>query len=175
MRKNILALFLILTLGTLTLSGCEFSFSTGDDEETPAEETEENTENSDDSEEESEEESEEMSGPMPFSELGMGIMDAKDDYKITFENGEGDCLDQGFPTDLVYGPGNVVKTEDGSYTEDWTSVDFTGTIRFDEVALDSGSAACAATTSSEAGTADITCSVDEEEVCSVTFELFAQK
>lgn len=118
---------------------------------------------------------EEESGPIAFSKVGKNIMDANKEYKFTFENGEGSCMNQNFPTDLVYGPGNVVKTEDGKYTEDMTSADFMGNVRFDEVPLSTGSASCLIKTSTQKDTADLSCSVNDKEVCTATFDLFAHK
>lgn len=115
----------------------------------------------------------EYTGPVPFSKVGKGIMDATDDYDyFSFENGTGTCMAQNFPTDLVYGPGNYVNTLDGTYSEDLTMVDFLGRIRFDSLPLSTGSAACMIETSSSSDTASVSCSVDEVEVCTATFDVF---
>jgi hypothetical protein len=138
--------------------------------------TDETTEQTEESTEDSVTDTEENTGPIPFSEVGINIMDAKEEYsKFTFVNGEGTCLDQGFPLDLIYTSENVIKTEDGSYAEDMTMVDFMGYIRFDELPLSTGSASCTIETSSSSDTADVTCEVDEEEVCTAVFDLFAYK
>ncbi len=120
--------------------------------------------------------SEDDNGPIPFSKVGKNIMDAKDDYDhFTFENGEGTCLDQGFPTDLIYTSKNVIKTKDDSYIENWTMVDFMGVIRFDELPLLTGSASCKIETHTNQDRADLTCTVDNVEVCTASFDVFAYK
>ena len=132
------------------------------------------------SENKAEEIAAEKTGPVPFADINMDVMDAYAEYKISFTKGEGNCMDQGFPTNLVYGPKiNVIKTEDEKYVEDMTAVDFTGTIRFDQVPLSTGSAACVVKTTVGISTANLTCSVKEgevsNEVCTATFKLTAEK
>lgn len=118
-------------------------------------------------------EMQEETGPVPFSEIGEGIMDAKENFSyFTFENGEGSCMAQGFPTDLIYDSSNMIKTLDESYADEWTSVDFLGNIRFNNLPLSTGKAVCQFETSSESDSASVSCSVDEVDVCSATFEIF---
>ncbi|MDQ6985127.1 MAG: hypothetical protein Q9M91_01085 [Candidatus Dojkabacteria bacterium] len=182
-----LALVSVLILAVVAVGGY-FLMSDSDDKDKNEDETqqEEREENDVENEEESESESADsdideieedavvaMEGPVAFSEIGLGIMDAADVYAyFTFENGVGNCMDQGFPTDLVYDSENIVKTEDGSYSEDWTSVDFSGRIRFDALPLSTGDASCVIETSSVSDQADVTCSVEEVEVCTATFDIF---
>jgi hypothetical protein len=115
-------------------------------------------------------------GPVPFADINTDVMDAYSTYKISFTQGEGTCMDQGFPTNLVYGPkNNIIKTEDEKYVEDMTAVDFTGTIRFDQLTLSTGSASCVMKTVKGINTANVTCSVAEKEVCIASFKLTAEK
>jgi len=122
----------------------------------------------------------EKTGPVPFADINTDVMDAYESYKISFTQGEGTCMDQGFPTNLVYGPkNNIIKTEDEKYVEDMTAVDFTGTIRFNQLPLSTGSASCVMKTVKGINTANLTCSVTEaeveKEVCTSTFKLTAEK
>lgn len=111
---------------------------------------------------------------VPFADINTNIMDAYKTYKISFTQGEGTCMDQGFPTNLVYGPkNNIIKTEDEKYVEDMTAVDFTGKIRFDRLTLSTGSAACVMKTVKGINTAVVTCSVAKKEVCTASFKLTA--
>ncbi len=113
-------------------------------------------------------------GSIPFSRIGKGILDAKEDFPtFKFENGTGTCMDQGFPNDMIYSSENIVMTEDGSYSEDYTAVDFLGNIRFDGLTLSSGSAACMFETSADSDNATVSCSVDEVEVCTASFQFNA--
>lgn len=122
------------------------------------------------------EEEEEMSGPIAFSEIGKGIMDAREDFQyFTFENGAGTCMDQNFPKDLIYGPDNYISTMDGTYGYDYTGVDFLGNISFGNLPLSTGSAYCVMSTSSDSNIASVTCSVDDVEVCTADFDLFGIK
>ncbi len=115
-------------------------------------------------------------GPVPFSDVKNDIMDAKESWDFfTFETAKGTCMEQGFPTNMRYTSGNVMRTEDGTYLEDWTSVDFTGTIRFDDLPLSTGKAACVMKTISGEDFAKVTCSVDEKEVCTATFTVMAHR
>lgn len=122
------------------------------------------------------------SGPVAFADVDMGLMDAGDEYSLfTFEEGAGTCLDMGFPTDLVWdSKNNVVKTKDESYVEDWTSIDFAGNLRFDEVSLGDKSVACVIKATSGVTTANLTCSEESEdedvediEVCTGTLKVYA--
>jgi hypothetical protein len=100
-------------------------------------------------------------------------MDAREDFKyFAFENGAGTCMDQGFPTDLTYGPDNYISTMDGTYGEDYTGVDFMGNISFGGLLLSTGSAYCVMSTSSDSDTSSVSCSVDDVEVCTADFDLF---
>jgi len=117
----------------------------------------------------------EETGPIVFADVGKGIMDAKEDFDhFTFEEWEGTCVDQEFPTNIIYTSANMIKTVDEEYVEDLTSVDFTGRIRFDEVPLTSGAAECTIKTTSGVTKAELTCSVEEEEVCTATMKVYAQ-
>jgi hypothetical protein len=166
LNKNVVIAVVVILLLAL-IGGAGYYLLTKEESEETEEQTEESTEDSDASEEED-------TGPIPFSEVGEDIMDAKENYsKFTFENGEGTCLEQDFPLDLIYTSDNVIETEDGSYMEDWTSVDFMGNIRFDELPLSTGSASCRIETSTTSDTASVTCEVDEVEVCTAVFDLFA--
>jgi uncharacterized protein (UPF0333 family) len=115
-------------------------------------------------------------GPVPFSKIGKGIMDANNLYDyFSFENGKGTCMDQNFPTNIVYGPGNYMNTLDGKYGDNMTMVDFMGQIRFKNLPLSTGSASCVMKTSSKSDTATVSCSVDQAEVCTATFDVFGNK
>lgn len=119
-------------------------------------------------------------GPIAFADVGMDIMDAMDTYKIfRFTQGEGTCMEQGFPTNLVYAAPNMIKTEDEKYFENMTAVDFTGRISFNELPLSSGSAACEVKTATGVTTAQVTCYVGEgdakKEVCKASFKLYGEK
>ncbi|MFC1616575.1 hypothetical protein ACFL21_05510, partial [Patescibacteria group bacterium] len=158
-----LSLMLAIALSGLILAGC------GQDKKEDADDT---TTDGDTVEEDAADE--EPSGPVAFSEVGSGIMDAADTYaKFTFEDGKGDCYDQGFPTDLYYDSDNVVLTEDGSYQEDMTMIDFTGRITFDEVPLTDGKAECEISTSSGVDNATFNCKIDDAEVCTGNFKVYA--
>lgn len=112
-------------------------------------------------------------GPISFSKIGIGIMDAKEKYSyFSFENGSGTCMEQGFPTNMIYTSENIVKTADNTYIEDYTSVDFMGYISFDSVPLSTGSASCLFETSLDSDIAKVDCRVDEVSVCTATFDLF---
>ena len=115
-------------------------------------------------------------GPVAFAEVGLGLMDAADVYDLfTFEEGEGTCLDQGFPTNLTYTSDNVVKTADEEYVEDMTMIDFMGNLRFDEVPLEGGPAACKITATRGVTKVQLSCTDEaEEEVCTGTFNMIAQ-
>ncbi|MFC1810717.1 hypothetical protein ACFLZH_04410 [Patescibacteria group bacterium] len=118
-------------------------------------------------------------GPVAFAEVGLGLMDAADVYDLfTFEEGEGTCLDQGFPTNLTYTSDNVVKTADEEYVEDMTMIDFMGNLRFDEVPLEDGPAACKITATRGVTKVQLSCTRGEddaeEEVCTGTFKMIAQ-
>ena len=119
-------------------------------------------------------------GPIAFADVGTDIMDAMDTYKIfRFTLGEGTCMEQGFPTNLVYAAPNMIKTEDEKYFENMTSVDFTGRISFNELPLSTGSAACEVKTAIGVTTAQVTCFVGEgdakKEVCTASFKLYGEK
>jgi hypothetical protein len=123
---------------------------------------------------------EETTGPVPFAEVGDDIMDAKANYKLfRFLEGEGTCMEMGFPTNLVYAAPNMIKTEDESYVEDMTMVDFTGRISFNELPLSTGNVACEAKTNTGVTTVKVTCSSGEgdekKEVCTASFKLYAEK
>lgn len=149
----------LIVINLMTVSGCGASDNTAKETETPVANT-----------------VEESKGPVPFADIDMDVMDAYSTYKISFTQGEGTCMEQGFPVNLVYGPkNNIIKTEDEKYVEDMTAVDFTGTIRFDQVPLSTGGAACVMKTVQGINTANMTCSVEEKEVCTATFKLTAEK
>lgn len=129
-----------------------------------------------DTEDSSDEELVVATGPVAFSAIGKGILDAKDSYSyFSFENGQGTCMEQGFPTNMIYDSENIVKTEDDTYMEDYTSVDFLGNIRFDTLPLSTGSADCLFETSLDSDVANLNCSVNEVSVCTATFDLFAHE
>jgi hypothetical protein len=133
-----------------------------------------NTDDTEETNSKSSNEDEVAEGPVPFSEVNKGIMDAADDYEyFSFVNMQGTCLDQGFPANLIYDSANVVKTEDGSYVENLTAVDFLGQISFDELPLSTGSASCIIGTSAGVDNANVKCSVNGAEVCAATFEVLA--
>lgn len=118
-------------------------------------------------------------GPVAFAEVGLGLMDAADVYDLfTFEEGEGTCLDQGFPTNLTYTSDNIVKTADEEYVEDMTMIDFMGNLRFDEVPLTGGPAACKITATRGVTKVQLSCSMGEDdaekEVCTATFNMIAE-
>jgi len=124
---------------------------------------------------------EEVTGPVPFSEIDMDIMDASDVYSITFAEGEGDCIDKGFPAEFMY-TDSIVKTEDESLLDDWVSVDFTGRLSLIEFDIDEVEANCSVKTTTGANKAVLTCSVDAEEegaddkeLCTGTFKMTAEK
>ena len=117
---------------------------------------------------------------IPFADVNIGIMDATDHYKLfKFMEGEGTCMEMGFPTNLVYAAPNMIKTEDEKYFEDMTSVDFSGRIRFNELPLSVGNVACEVKTTRGITTAQVTCSTGEGEeqveVCTASFKLYAVK
>lgn len=119
-------------------------------------------------------------GPVAFADVGKDIMDAMDEYKLfRFTEGEGTCMEQGFPTNLVYAAPNMIKTEDEKYFENMTSVDFTGRISFNELPLTTGSAACEVKTATGITTAQVTCFNGEgdakKEVCKASFKLYGEK
>jgi hypothetical protein len=162
MNKHVRTILLASLVGVSLLAGC----SSGEQTENTAGDSTGNqtaTENAD-------------TTAIPFSEVGVGIMTAKDDYKkFTFEEGTGTCLEMGYPKDMFYDSANVMMTEDGKYIENMTSVDFAGLIRFDDVPLNDGLAACKIQTTSKIDFANMTCSIDEVEVCTTTFKVFAHK
>lgn len=134
-------------------------------------------ENNDSTQEEStmdEQEETVDNSPVAFSKIGKGILDATEDFSyFTFENGTGSCMDQGFPTDLVYDSENIVKAMNGAYMDDaTTSVDFLGNIGFRGLPLTSGSAYCIASTSTTSDKAEVRCLVNEVEVCTASFDFF---
>lgn len=118
----------------------------------------------------------ENKGPVPFSEVKKDIMTAKDTWDFfSFKDGKGTCLDQGFPINMIYTSANVMKTGDDAYIEDLTMVDFTGRIRFDGVKLTTGNAACEMKTITGEDAANLSCKVNDKEVCAATFKVFANK
>lgn len=162
----------LLALGLIALVGVGGYFLfIKDDESADDNDSEQTT----DSEETTEEEAEEPTGPIPFSQVGINIMDADEYSYFTFVNGGGTCMDQNFPLDMIYTSENVMKTQDGSYAEDMTAVDFMGNIRFDGLPLSTGSASCTMETSTNSDEATVTCKVDEAEVCTAMFDVFAYK
>jgi hypothetical protein len=119
-------------------------------------------------------------GPVAFADVKMGIMDATKDYKLfRFLKGEGTCLEQGFPTNLVYAAPNMIKTEDEKYVEDMTMVDFTGRISFNKLPLKSGKVACSIKTVQGVTTAQLVCTTGEgdakKEVCTGSFKVYGEK
>lgn len=118
----------------------------------------------------------EEKSPIAFSKIGKGIMDAKEIYSyFSFENGAGTCMDQGFPTNMIYTSENIAKTSDDKYIEDYTAVDFLGNVRFDNLPLTTGAAACVFETSLDSDVAKLDCTVNEVSVCTATFDLFGHK
>lgn len=118
--------------------------------------------------------------PIPFAEVGNDIMDATKDYKLfRFLEGEGTCMEQGFPTNLVYASPNMIKTEDEKYVEDMTAVDFTGRISFNELPLGDTKVACDIKTIKGITTAQMTCYTgtgdEKKEQCTASFKVYAEK
>lgn len=178
MNKNLV--LVVALVAVVALAGGGIFLATRNNQNSESSNTN-NSENSTQREEDSmaqveeveEEEMVEETGPVPFSEIGEGILDAKENFSyFTFENGEGTCMAQGFPTDFIYDSENIAKTLDGSYADEWTAVDFLGNIRFSGLPLSTGSADCMIETSSASDMADVSCSVDEVEVCTASFEIF---
>lgn len=169
MKKLQLAAVLVLSLGLLAACGNAPETATpADNTTTPAAESTDTPV------------VEEPAGPVAFADVGKNIMDAKKDYKLfRFLEGEGTCMEMGFPTDLVYAAPNMIKTEDESYVEDMTMVDFTGRISFNELPLSTGNVACEAKTTTGVTTVKVTCTSGEgeekQEVCTASFKLYAEK
>ena len=123
---------------------------------------------------------EEKAGPIAFADVGTDIMDAMDTYKLfRFTQGEGTCMEKGFPTNLVYAAPNMIKTEDEKYFENMTAVDFTGRISFNELPLGDKLVACEVKTAIGVTTAQVTCYTGEGdakvEECTASFKLYGEK
>jgi len=119
---------------------------------------------------------------VPFADLNMDLMSANDTktYKLyRFKEMEGSCVDQGFPTNMIYKSTNMVMTEDEKYADDWTSLDFAGNLRFKNVPLTGGPASCHLKTTKGLTTANLSCSVKEgetdKEICTGSVKLYAEK
>ncbi len=118
--------------------------------------------------------------PIAFADVGMDIMDAMNTYKLfRFTEGEGSCMEKGFPTNLVYAAPNMIKTEDEKYFENMTAVDFTGRISFNELPLGDKKVACEVKTAIGVTTAQVTCYTGEGdakvEECTASFKLYGEK
>jgi len=131
-------------------------------------------------------------GPIPFSELNDTVMSTKESYdnldgysKYTFENGEGDCVDQGL-TEFAYHMDEdlgyfIVSSDSASYREELAYLDFTGNVRFKAFTLPSDEATCNAKAVAGSDDAETECYIpetDEQEkqvLCTATYKVFAHK
>jgi hypothetical protein len=109
----------------------------------------------------------------------MSINNTKEYKLIRFSELEGTCADAGFPTNLVYKTTNMIMTEDEKFVDQWTSVDFTGRISFNNLPLNTGNASCSIKTVKSVNTAQISCSMKEgeesKEVCTGSVKLSVEK
>lgn len=116
-----------------------------------------------------------------FAELEQDILSAAKEFKLfRFTEPEGTCMEMGFPENLVYMSTNRIQTEDESYFDQSTIIDFTGLIRFKGVPLnDDVNASCKIKTTRGINTANLTCSTlegeEETEVCTGSFKIVAEK
>lgn len=112
--------------------------------------------------------------PVPFSELEKNILEGDDvmgEYRYTHE--EGTCAEQGAPEvvryfedpDLGY---FIIESGDGEYREEWATGLANNTIKFDQVALESGEADCSIQIKFGEDSGTYVCTVEDEEVCSST-------
>ena len=118
---------------------------------------------------------------VPFADVEKDIMSAKKEYKLfRFMEPEGTCMEMDFPENLIYKSTNRIMTEDESYFDQMTSVDFTGLIRFKAVPLANDVVAnCTIKTTSGINTANLVCKTgegeEETEVCTGTYKVVAEK
>lgn len=168
MRKMILTVFAVMAM--MVFAGCD---TPADGEKAPVNDSGKQTEVTEPVVEEA------LS--IPFAEVENDIMSAKKDYKLfRFTEPEGTCMEMDFPENLIYKSTNRIMTEDESYFDQMTSVDFTGLIRFKQVPLaDDVVAHCTIKTTRGINTANLVCKTgegeEETEVCTGTFKVVAEK
>lgn len=119
------------------------------------------------------------SGPVAYSEVDMGFLDAMDVYsEFTFESGSGDCVDQGFFSEFKFVEvpegGFVVRDADETYEDDFAVASAFGTLGFDEVPIGDQVADCVADIPYQEDISTVTCTVDDVEICTADFNLVAR-
>ncbi len=168
MKKMILTVFVVMAM--MVFAGCD----------TPAEVGKETATDNTPKVEVSEPVVEEVSS-LPFADVEKDIMSAAKEYKLfRFTEPEGTCMEMDFPENLIYKSTNRIMTEDESYFDQMTMVDFTGLIRFKEVPLTNDVVAhCTIKTTSGINMANLVCKTGEgeaeTEVCTGTFKVVAEK
>lgn len=175
MQKRFALFVTALMAVVLVGAGCSTTETTDTTTNETAEVTEETTEVV-----------EEVTGPVAFSEVGESMLSSKFDSdtpegytSYDFTEGTGTCVDQGL-TEFSYLQdeelGYFVVTADVlEYQEDLAGLSFMGHLNFDEVPLGDQSAKCQAKSETGNDEATLTCTVDEVEVCTGTYMVYANK
>lgn len=117
------------------------------------------------------------SEPIAFSEVNQNILDAKETYgEFLFDQGVGTCVDeQGFADSFSYLEDEelgyfVLHTTDGEFVQNTVMATFVNYLEFDEVPLTDGEATCGFKIEFGTDEGTMTCTIDEEEVCTATYQ-----
>lgn len=178
MKKSILSLLVLTLFASVALTAC------GSEKEEMEENqnTNEESADSENMEDEEEMEEEEDSEPVPFSDVDRGIWssmydeDSNPDGFQTVEllEGTGSCIDdEGLFTEIVYTDTNLITTPDESFVDRMVRAS-ASSIKF-KPTLTSGEATCSIVSSGGVTTVDVSCEIEEEEVCTAQFKAYGNK